>query len=127
MEEPEDRRPPRSAPFLISPELAPHADRLWTDALTVREWTEAYFPTRSEKTVRKMLRLMEKQGMALQLGTFWRIRLVDGPVKYLKDVDLVAPVVTRAESIKLVDLVETLRITRYGQEPSGFYGEAAAG
>lgn len=108
---PNARAAREKVPFLVSPHLAQFGDRLRTDALTVREWTE-YFGRCSTKRMRTILRGMSAVGDAWQLGTAWQIRLIDAPARYLIDVGLLAPVVSRKLAIELVDALE---LGRFGK------------
>jgi hypothetical protein len=117
------RDAPLKAPFLVSPELAPAIDQLRTEALPVREWAERF--KYSDKAMRRQLKKMAAEGRAWKWGARWQIPLLYAGDRYLIDAGLLAPALSRKEAIEVVDLVEAIRMTRYGPLPSGSYGRVA--
>jgi hypothetical protein len=96
----------KPVPFLVSPELREFADRILTSALTVSQWAAIY--RSSPKRMLARLRRMKARGEAWDDKTTWQIPLLVAPDRYLIDVGLLQPVVSRKLAIELVDALELI-------------------
>ena len=87
--------------FSVSPALPP--DQLKTYAFTVSEWATKFGINRNRMA--KILKGMEAKGHAWRFGSRWRIRLIDAPLEYLVDAELLAPALSPKDARRFLDLL----------------------